>query len=103
MPETMAHPQWLDEQLFPFQSRCVEVEGNRIHSIDEGTGPILFFVHPGVGRSLIYRYFVDKRFPAQREYKCFFLSLDEPSCRVPLAKDSFRPFPSPQTTDRRTT
>jgi len=43
-PETMAHPQWLDEQLYPFQSRFVEVDGNRIHYIDEGSGPILFFV-----------------------------------------------------------
>jgi alpha-beta hydrolase superfamily lysophospholipase len=51
---TIARPQWLDEQLYPFQSRFVEVEGNRIHYIDEGTGPTLFFVHPGVGWSLTY-------------------------------------------------
>ncbi len=49
MPEAAQRPQWLDEQLYPFQSRFVEVEGNRIHYIDEGTGPTLFFVHPGVG------------------------------------------------------
>ncbi|HKV59208.1 MAG TPA: hypothetical protein VJO32_13040 [Ktedonobacteraceae bacterium] len=24
-------PQWLDEQLYPFQSHFVEVEGNRVH------------------------------------------------------------------------
>jgi haloalkane dehalogenase len=51
---TTARPQWLDEQLYPFQSRFVEVEGNRIHYIDEGTGPTLFFVHPGVGWSFMY-------------------------------------------------
>ncbi len=33
---TIACPQWLDEQLYPFQSRFVEVKGNRIHYIDEG-------------------------------------------------------------------
>jgi hypothetical protein len=27
----IARPQWLDEQLYPFQSRFVEIEGNRIH------------------------------------------------------------------------
>jgi haloalkane dehalogenase len=32
----------------------VEVEGNRIHYIDEGSGPTLFFVHPGVGWSFMY-------------------------------------------------
>ncbi len=54
MREAAQRPQWLDEQLYPFQSRFVEVEGNRIHYIDEGTGPTLFFVHPGVGWSLMY-------------------------------------------------
>ena len=52
--EAAQRPQWLDEQLYPFQSRFVEVEGNRIHYIDEGTGPTLFFVHPGIGWSLMY-------------------------------------------------
>ena len=28
--EAFQRPQWLDEQLYPFQSRFVEVEGNRI-------------------------------------------------------------------------
>jgi hypothetical protein len=27
----IARPQWLDEQLYPFQSRFVEIDGNRIH------------------------------------------------------------------------
>lgn len=47
-------PAWLDEQLYPFESRFVEIEGHRIHYIDEGTGPTVFFVHPGVGWSLMY-------------------------------------------------
>jgi haloalkane dehalogenase len=51
---TAQRPPWLDEQLYPFQSRFVEVEGNRIHYIDEGSGPTLFFIHPGVGWSFMY-------------------------------------------------
>ena len=51
---TMQRPTWLDEQLYPFQSRFVEVEGNRIHYIDEGAGTTLLFVHPGVGWSFMY-------------------------------------------------
>src|SRR5437764_6516591 len=46
---------WLDEELYPFQSRFVEIDGNRIHYIDEGSGPMLFFLHPGIGWSFIYR------------------------------------------------
>jgi len=53
--EATQRPQWLDEQLYPFQSRFVEIDGNRIHYIDEGSGPILFFLHPGIGWSFIYR------------------------------------------------
>jgi hypothetical protein len=30
----LPRPPWLDEQLYPFQSRFVEVEGHRIHYID---------------------------------------------------------------------
>lgn len=52
---TVAHPQWLDEQLYPFQSYEMEIAGNRIHYIAEGTGPTLLFVHPGVGWSFTYR------------------------------------------------
>ncbi len=51
--EVTQRPQWLDEQLYPFQSRFVEIDGNRIHYIDEGSGPILFFLHPGIGWSFI--------------------------------------------------
>src|SRR5947209_12511840 len=54
-PGMIDHPQWLDEHLYPFQSRFVEIDGNRIHYIDEGTGPILLFLHPGIGWSFMYR------------------------------------------------
>ncbi|MFL5664144.1 MAG: alpha/beta fold hydrolase [Ktedonobacteraceae bacterium] len=51
---TVQRPPWLDEQLYPFQSHFVEVEGNPIHYIDEGSGPIVLFVHPGFGWSFMY-------------------------------------------------
>ena len=30
---------WLDRELYPFQSRWVDVGGHRIHHPDEGRGP----------------------------------------------------------------
>jgi haloalkane dehalogenase len=51
---TIQRPPWLDEQLYPFQSHFVEIEGNRIHYIDEGSGPTLLLLHPGVGWSFMY-------------------------------------------------
>jgi hypothetical protein len=43
MEDMITRPQWLDEKLYPFQSRFVEIEGNRIH--DEGHGPTLLLLH----------------------------------------------------------
>jgi hypothetical protein len=69
---TTRRPQWLDEQLYPFQSRFVEVEGNRIHYIDEGSGPTLFFVHPGVGWSFMYSDIIQE---LRSHFRCVALDL----------------------------
>jgi pimeloyl-ACP methyl ester carboxylesterase len=36
---------WLDRQLYPFKSRYIELDGQRLHYIDEGTGETVLFVH----------------------------------------------------------
>ncbi len=69
---TLQRPTWLDEQLYPFQSRFVEVEGNRIHYIDEGIGPTLFFVHPGVGWSFMYSEIIQE---LRGRFRCVALDL----------------------------
>src|SRR5437867_632110 len=69
---TAQRPTWLDEQLYPFQSRFVEVEGNRIHYIDEGSGPNLFFVHPGVGWSFMYSEIIQE---LRGRFRCVALDL----------------------------
>jgi haloalkane dehalogenase len=69
---TAQRPPWLDEQLYPFQSRFVEVEGNRIHYIDEGSGPTLFFVHPGVGWSFMYSDIIQE---LRNRFRCVALDL----------------------------
>ena len=69
---TMQRPQWLAETLYPFQSRFVEVEGNRIHYIDEGGGPTLFFVHPSVGWSFMYRDIIQE---LRSRFRCVALDL----------------------------
>jgi haloalkane dehalogenase len=40
-------PQWLPWSAFPFQSRFADIDGKRIHYIDEGSGPALLFVSAG--------------------------------------------------------
>jgi haloalkane dehalogenase len=48
-------PAWLPHQEYPFESRFLELEGNRVHYIDEGSGPLLLFVHAGPSWSFVFR------------------------------------------------
>ncbi len=89
---TTMRPQWLDDQLYPFQSRFVEVEGNRIHYIDEGTGPTLLLLHPGVGWSFMYSDIIQE---LRSRFRCvaldlpgFGLSPAEPGYQHTLIGDS---------------
>ena len=41
-------PDWLPEKEWPFALRCLDLDGEQIHYVDEGTGPTLLFVHAGM-------------------------------------------------------
>lgn len=82
---TLPRPPWLDEQLYPFQSRFVEVEGYRIHYIDEGSGPIVLFVHPGFGWSFTNREIIKG---LRDRYRC--IALDLPGFGLSPAPPTYR-------------
>jgi haloalkane dehalogenase len=84
LPATQ-RPVWLDEQLYPFQSHFVEIEGHRIHYIDEGAGPTLFFVHPGVGWSLMYSDIIQD---LRGRFRC--VTLDLPDYGLSTAAPGYR-------------
>jgi haloalkane dehalogenase len=42
-----SRPEWLPWSAFPFQSRFRDIDGKRIHYLDEGSGPALLFVSAG--------------------------------------------------------
>jgi haloalkane dehalogenase len=48
-------PAWVDDELFPFQSRFVEVDDNVVHYVDEGSGPTLLMLHGNPVWSFVYR------------------------------------------------
>lgn len=48
-------PAWVDDELFPFESRFVELDGNVVHYVDEGAGPILLMLHGNPVWSFVYR------------------------------------------------
>jgi haloalkane dehalogenase len=48
-------PAWLPHAEYPFESRFITVDGQRIHYVDVGEGPLLLFVHAGPGWSFVFR------------------------------------------------
>ncbi len=48
-------PSWLPRELFPFESRFLDVEGQVVHYVDEGRGPTLLFLHGNPTWSFLYR------------------------------------------------
>lgn len=53
-----ARPAWVDDELFPFESRFADVDGARIHYLDEGTGPVFLALHGNPTWSFLYRHIV---------------------------------------------
>lgn len=73
MPTTRSTPSWLDRTLFPFENRYVDVGGNTVHYIDEGSGPTLLLLHGNPSWSFLYRHLVRRLSP---HFRC--VALDYP-------------------------
>jgi len=41
----MANFNWVNRDLFPFESKFITIDGAQIHYIDEGSGPVMLFAH----------------------------------------------------------
>ncbi len=48
-------PDWVDDELFPFESRFLDLVGHTIHYVDEGEGPTLLLYHGNPTWSFLYR------------------------------------------------
>ena len=48
-------PDWLSPELYPFESRYLEVNVARLHYVDEGQGPVLLLLHGNPTWSFLYR------------------------------------------------
>jgi len=83
-PSTKPCPPWLDERLYPFESRYVEIDGNRVHYVDEGTGPTILFLHSGPAWSFIYRNFI---VGLRDRFRC--VALDYPGFGLSTAREGY--------------
>jgi haloalkane dehalogenase len=48
-------PPWVPRELYPFESRALQVGGAQVHYVDEGTGPPLLLLHGNPTWSFLYR------------------------------------------------
>ncbi|MFV9506238.1 MAG: alpha/beta fold hydrolase [Oscillochloridaceae bacterium umkhey_bin13] len=59
-------PAWLDRTLYPFTSHWLDLEGGRMHYIDEGVGEPIVFVHGTPTWSFLYRQIITAMAPTYR-------------------------------------
>jgi len=69
------HPAGDFEGEYPFADRFLTIDGLRYHYVDEGTGPVLLFVHGNPTWSFAWRNFIKAFSP---EYRC--IAVDHIGC-----------------------
>jgi haloalkane dehalogenase len=81
-----ARPGWVSDELFPFTSRFIDLDGNHVHYVDEGTGPVLLMLHGNPAWSFLYRHLITGLRPS---FRC--IALDYPGFGLSTARDGY-PF-----------
>lgn len=81
-------PAWVDDELFPFDSQFMEIDGNVVHYVDEGTGPILLMLHGNPTWSFLWR---DVISALSDEFRC--IALDYPGFGLSTARPGYRYLP----------
>lgn len=64
--------EWLSKHLYPFTHRHVDVDGTRVHYVDEGEGRPLLFVHTNPDYSFLFRQQIQA---LQADYRCLAVDL----------------------------
>jgi len=81
-------PAWVDDTLFPFESRFVDVDGHRVHYVDEGSGPDLLMLHGNPTWSFLWRDVIRE---LRTDFRC--IALDYPGFGLSTAKAGYRYLP----------
>lgn len=85
-------PAWVDDDLFPFESRFVTIDGHTIHYVDEGSGPTLLLLHGNPTWSFVYR---DVIRALRDEFRC--IALDYPGFGLSSPRPAYRCLPEEHT------
>ncbi len=60
-------PSWVDNSLYPFDSKYLSLENGRMHYVDEGCGDVMLFIHGTPTWSFLYRDFIKE---LSKDYRC---------------------------------
>jgi haloalkane dehalogenase len=77
-------PSWLDERLFPFRSRFLDLDGCRVHYVDEGEGAPLLLLHGNPTWSFLYRDIIGG---LRNRFRC--VALDYPGFGLSGAREGY--------------
>jgi haloalkane dehalogenase len=79
-----SRPAWLKHELYPFQDRWIDLDGNRVHYLDEGRGPALLLLHGNPTWSFLYRHIVAA---LADSYRC--VAIDYPGFGLSTARQGY--------------
>ncbi|ANE83030.1 alpha/beta hydrolase [Mycobacterium adipatum] len=82
-------PDWVDDELFPFDSRFVDIGGHTVHYIDEGSGPTLLFLHGNPTWSFVYREVIKE---LRDDFRC--VAVDYPGFGLSVAAPGYGYLPA---------
>ena len=88
-PTPGRRPEWLSDELFPFESHFTEIDGHSIHYVDEGNGPALLMLHGNPVWSFVHREVIKE---LRGQFRC--VALDYPGFGLSSAAEGYRYLPS---------
>lgn len=82
-------PAWVSDELFPYPSRFLDLDGCRVHYVDEGTGPVMLMLHGNPTWSFLYRLLIAR---LRWRFRC--IALDYPGFGLSTAAPDYRFLPA---------
>lgn len=61
---------WLNKEEYPFQSNYMDLDGHKLHYIDEGKGKVMLFVHGTPSWSFEFRHLITE---FSKSFRCIAL------------------------------
>lgn len=83
-PTPGRRPDWVDDELYPFSSQFIEINGNIVHYVDEGDGPVVLMLHGNPTWSFLYREVIAG---LKDKFRC--IALDYPGFGLSSARSGY--------------